>query len=989
MADISREEKLAAARKKLQKFQQKRTPSNTPGGPSAKSAKSASKAKSKSSAGGSRPESPAPNARQTRTEPPQQTGQLGDHHLEAKRDEVAASSSFISSPPNDTSQNASSHHHSDKPLSSAESLRQLSRQLNGLMSETSLVNGEPSTANGSNGMSDLEIRNQELAAEVDHQTQTNRRLMLEAEQLKQQCKRLQESIDKERSEFAGRAHKEQSALKEQLQVHIQTIGILVSEKSDLQGALNQLQSGFKQKTDEVENLASRLQVSRQRVAELERGLASATNSSQQLQKTSKELDKEKDSLKIDVYKLQKSNDELSQQNSELTNQLRAKSSENGQLGQVLGQLQERLQLAELQVQQLTAQSGQGQEAQTVLHRIQEEKADLEKKLAQYVQSVEQLTAERQHLHQQYQQHSLQLQEHIQQLNSQNESLQAEKTQMISRQEELQQEINTLQENQGDQIRDDVSVSSVSQEEVIRLEQRLAALTEERQAMLTQYQNLATDNANLSQLYQEKEEEAETLRRDLGRLQDEAVDKGSLLEGIQSDKATISRALAQNKELKVQLEELQTAFVKMSQDNMELTTQLQSEQHVSSELGSRLGQQESELEDTRSKLESSESELERLKTQTYEMNKQLMQHATLADRAQHFEAQGTVNESLRIDLQQAQEKIHALGNENSKLRVRIASLETYQPSSNSTEETDGESPKTDRNDMMDHLSAAIRQLEMERDGLKRALEDQQEEYKMLLKETDSMRYDLSSSRVESPVTQEAYETLELAMEKLQEKFCIVMREKAELDDRIQELEHVNLQLAGETETIGEYITLYHNQRDIMKRRQDDRERFVAMLASEKEVMESKLTQLQNLVVQLLQEKQHLQPYVRQSDINSALTPPRDTRNAFKISEATEATEEMQHSGENDIGTDWPSSSTEGADEPQFEEVSLADEHHHQLANSLSSLPSPDQLPRSEHTAQQIIQLLHQMGGTPAMIDRSTILDRDFMPCKYCSDVVLHV
>lgn len=36
--------------------------------------------------------------------------------------------------------------------------------------------------------------------------------------------------------------------------------------------------------DEVENLASRLQVSRQRVAELERGLASAKNSSTQLTK---------------------------------------------------------------------------------------------------------------------------------------------------------------------------------------------------------------------------------------------------------------------------------------------------------------------------------------------------------------------------------------------------------------------------------------------------------------------------------------------------------------------------------------------------------------------------------------------------------------------------------------------------------------------------------------------------------------------------------
>ncbi len=55
---------------------------------------------------------------------------------------------------------------------------------------------------------------------------------------------------------------------------------------------------------------------------------------------------------------------------------------------------------------------------------------------------------------------------------------------------------------------------------------------------------------------------EELEETLSRLKEETSDKAKLLESIQSDKATISRALAQNKELKTQLEELQTAFVKM-------------------------------------------------------------------------------------------------------------------------------------------------------------------------------------------------------------------------------------------------------------------------------------------------------------------------------------------------------------------------------------------------------------------------------------------
>ena len=72
----------------------------------------------------------------------------------------------------------------------------------------------------------------------------------------------------------------------------------------------------------------------------------------------------------------------------------------------------------------------------------------------------------------------------------------------------------------------------------------------------------SDNSQLSRLYQEKEDRIEELERQLARLEEDSTDRGRLLESIQGDKATISRALAQNKTLKLQLEELQAAYVKM-------------------------------------------------------------------------------------------------------------------------------------------------------------------------------------------------------------------------------------------------------------------------------------------------------------------------------------------------------------------------------------------------------------------------------------------
>ena len=47
-----------------------------------------------------------------------------------------------------------------------------------------------------------------------------------------------------------------------------------------------------------------------------------------------------------------------------------------------------------------------------------------------------------------------------------------------------------------------------------------------------------------------------------QLRDQQVDRDSLLETMQGDKTALSRAMAQNKELKNQLTELQSGFVKM-------------------------------------------------------------------------------------------------------------------------------------------------------------------------------------------------------------------------------------------------------------------------------------------------------------------------------------------------------------------------------------------------------------------------------------------
>ena len=72
----------------------------------------------------------------------------------------------------------------------------------------------------------------------------------------------------------------------------------------------------------------------------------------------------------------------------------------------------------------------------------------------------------------------------------------------------------------------------------------------------------TENRRLSRTTLEQTEKIETLETTLARLQNQTLDRSSLLEQIQSDKETLSRALQQNKKLKEQLVELEEGFVKM-------------------------------------------------------------------------------------------------------------------------------------------------------------------------------------------------------------------------------------------------------------------------------------------------------------------------------------------------------------------------------------------------------------------------------------------
>ncbi|XP_026099386.1 golgin subfamily A member 2 isoform X5 [Carassius auratus] len=895
MADQSRQIKLAAAKKKLKEFQQKTTPSTGSAGP---------KKKRKVKAGDQL--DAAVDRHSPDNDDVDAVSRVSQELEETSAEAVSNPASAVNS--ECVSDNGLQKYTADangdehpleenRPLSSTESLRQISQQLNGLLSDsTAYINGDscPPTLSEK----ELETRHQDLAAALDSSALTNAQLSSRLETLTKQSQELSDQLQKERKEFEQKFSKEQGAMREQLQVHIQTIGILVSEKSELQTALSYTQQAARHKTAEAEDLSSRLQASKQRVSELERTLSSVSTQQKQFEKHNRELEKERDSLRLEVLRFSNVSEESRQQSSELSEQLKLRVKENSALKQEVDELRKRLEMADSMLQQFSGQSGSPSEQQQV-QLLLEEKHQIEAHAAQLMESVAQLQVERDQYAAQIQEEGRVWKDKTEQLLSQVRLMSEERDSTAAQIQELQEKITEL-ENAAAVMSKEQELQAVSQasgpsESELALQETIRSLQEERDALSLQYQAQVRDNEQLSRLVQEQEVRLEELERQAERAAEEAQDRLQILEDVQSDKATISRALAQNRDLKHQLAELQNGFVKLTNENMELTSALQSEQHIKKEIARKIGQLQEDLHGAKEQLQEKCGELasvqeqrdqclaqlqqysagyQQLVTEREHLHHQFLQQTQLIDRLQHEEVQGKVQlEQSHVQLQEAQEKLKQLARDKEELKTEVQELlntshrdhgdgveshslpESFQKSHIVVPE-DFQS----REEMEEFIHSAVSRLEEERDEMSRRFEEERRLHHALRQQMSheqqhhhhhSTGADIHSGSDWVPV--EVHEALRGAMEKLQERFTALMQEKVDLKERVEELEHRCIQLSGETDTIGEYIALYQNQRAIMKQRHIEKEQYINLLAKDKEEMKAKLAELQDLVMRLVGER----------------------------------------------------------------------------------------------------------------------------------------
>lgn len=273
----------------------------------------------------------------------------------------------------------------------------------------------------------------------------------------------------------------------------------------------------------------------------------------------------------------------------------------------------------------------------------------------------------------------------------------------------------------------------------------------------------------------------------------------------------------------------------SNDKLELTSQLQSEEFQNREVRNRFGDIENELKTIKEKLHFKDEEMIRLTHENSQLDTQIQEFTKKLDTNSN-DSVWRVTE-LQKKLQNANKEIKQL---RSKLLAPDQTEISCNHSENDAEEVAEQSHSHSHSHSHDH------EHHNHEHGHSHS-HNHDDDHGHCGEDENLDNTDIVS------VTSTINIATNEAMEKLQERFKQTMNEIVDLTEEKHRLEHLVTQLQSETETIGEYIALYQTQRRLLKQREIEKDIQLNCIAADREFMKDKLRQLNELVELLLVQK----------------------------------------------------------------------------------------------------------------------------------------
>ncbi|CAO4365976.1 unnamed protein product [Caenorhabditis nigoni] len=348
---------------------------------------------------------------------------------------------------------------------------------------------------------------------------------------------------------------------------------------------------------------------------------------------------------------------------------------------------------------------------------------------------------------------------------------------------------------------------------------------------------------------------------------------SLSEQLQNEKATVSRAVAQNKELKERLLETEDRFVVLTEEKAATELAKQSAEHQVKELTKQLNLEAAGLVGNLSEVIASQSHLEaapessqsenNLRSQEMEnMNTELKETVETLQRE---------NSEIRLNLDQ---KTHELQQVRAELRRSTTHNEQMDEIMRQNAEDENQNSihveltqavgrvqelATENEQMREMLNEVRQQLEEERS--ERAAESERNK-----REKEEKDLELVEPKVDKDVEQqpsrELHEDL-WARKELEKRFARAMMQNAELVETIDRLEHINQQLELENDTIADHVVLYQHQRKLVRERLRVKDEQLKAMEEERTRTVTRCQELQNVLMTVLNKGGVLKEYTTTS------------------------------------------------------------------------------------------------------------------------------
>ncbi|XP_054284452.1 golgin subfamily A member 2-like isoform X2 [Macrosteles quadrilineatus] len=362
-----------------------------------------------------------------------------------------------------------------------------------------------------------------------------------------------------------------------LKHHVQAIEILVSEKTELQNNLDKKQEELNVKNGEIEDLQGRLRASRHRVSDLERDLAACRAQTAALESSVSQLTTKLHTVTENNETIRKHVGDLELEVSDLQSKLENRDQTVSVLQAELMEKNSQLSLAEVRIQQL---SGVGSDS-SVVDQLQVRNTELSRTVESLQAQLTSAVTTQEQSVRDYQRYVEQLQLELQLHKTSEEASKDRIEQLMTREQQLVQQVSELERQLN-------RAPHPSEDPALReLKDQLALTINTSEDLKAQLAHKSNEVDCLREGLQERALRIQELEVTIERLEAERPNSANLQAAIESDKVAASRAVAQNNNLKKQLEELQEALVKLSNSKLELTQQLQNEQHLSKDLSEQL------------------------------------------------------------------------------------------------------------------------------------------------------------------------------------------------------------------------------------------------------------------------------------------------------------------------------------------------------------------------------------------------------------------